>query len=81
MQRKVLLVVLLLVVGATLIFATGDGEKKGAGKEQVYATVVKSIAFNWFKRMEVGMNDFGKDYKVKAFMEGPSVADPLNRSP
>ena len=75
MQRKVLLVVLLLVVGATLIFATGDGEKKGAGKEQVYATVVKSIAFNWFKRMEVGVNDFGKDYKVKAFMEGPSVAD------
>lgn len=46
-----------------------------ADQDLVFATVVKSIAFNWFKRMETGVNNFGKDYKVKAFMEGPSQAD------
>ncbi|GIV65537.1 MAG: autoinducer 2 ABC transporter substrate-binding protein [Bellilinea sp.] len=44
-------------------------------EELVFATVVKSIAFNWFLRMETGVKDFGKDYGVKAFMEGPSQVD------
>lgn len=44
-------------------------------EELVFATVVKSIAFNWFLRMETGVKDFGKDYDVKAFMEGPSQVD------
>lgn len=46
-----------------------------ADEELVFATVVKSIAFNWFLRMGTGVEDFGKDYKVKAFMEGPSQVD------
>lgn len=46
-----------------------------AEEELVFATVVKSVAFNWFMRMEEGILQFGKDYNVKAFMEGPSVAD------
>jgi len=41
----------------------------------VFASVVKSIAFNWFLRLETGVLDFGKDYGVKAFMEGPSQVD------
>lgn len=45
------------------------------GKELVFASVVKSIAFNWFKRLETGVLQFGQDYKVKAFMEGPSQVD------
>lgn len=44
-------------------------------KELVFATVVKSIAFNWFLRMGTGVEEFGADYKVKAFMEGPSQVD------
>jgi len=46
-----------------------------AEKELVFATVVKSIAFNWFLRMGTGVEQFGADYKVKAFMEGPSQVD------
>jgi simple sugar transport system substrate-binding protein len=44
-------------------------------KQLVFASVVKSIAFMWFKRLEEGVLQFGKDYGVKAFMEGPSMAD------
>jgi simple sugar transport system substrate-binding protein len=44
-------------------------------KQLVFATVVKSIAFNWFKRLETGVLQFGEDYGVKAFMEGPSQVD------
>jgi simple sugar transport system substrate-binding protein len=43
--------------------------------EVVIATVVKSIAFNWFLRMETGVLQFGKDKGVKTFMEGPSQVD------
>lgn len=46
-----------------------------AAEELVFASVVKSIAFNWFKRFETGVLQFGEDYKVKAFMEGPSQVD------
>ncbi|MCL4559263.1 MAG: autoinducer 2 ABC transporter substrate-binding protein [Chloroflexi bacterium] len=46
-----------------------------SGKQLVFATVVKSIAFNWFKRMETGVVQFGKDKNIKSFMEGPSQVD------
>lgn len=46
-----------------------------AEEELVFATIVKSIAFNWFKRMEVGVLDFGKDHNIKAYMDGPSQVD------
>ncbi len=48
---------------------------KAPEKQLVFAAVVKSIAFNWFKRLEEGVIQFGKDYGVKAFMEGPSQVD------
>ena len=72
MTKKLLLVILVLMIGVGTLFAGGREAKEG---EVVYVTVVKSIAFNWFKRMEEGVLDFGKDYGVKAFMEGPSEAD------
>lgn len=51
-------------------------ETTAPGEEElVFASVVKSIAFNWFKRFESGVLQFGEDYKVKAFMEGPSQVD------
>ena len=39
-------------------------------EDLVFATVVKSIAFNWFLRMETGVLEFGEDQGVQAFMEG-----------
>lgn len=55
--------------------AASEPTKAVEQEELVFATVVKSIAFNWFLRMETGVKDFGKDYGVKAFMEGPSQVD------
>lgn len=55
--------------------STSTQQQVSGGKQLVFATVVKSIAFNWFKRMEVGVIQFGKDKNIKAFMEGPSQVD------
>lgn len=44
-------------------------------KSYTMVTVVKSIAFNWFIRMGVGITQFAADDNVKATIEGPSVAD------
>jgi simple sugar transport system substrate-binding protein len=44
-------------------------------EQMVFATIVKSIAFNWFKRMEIGVLQFGKDNNIKAYMDGPSQVD------
>jgi simple sugar transport system substrate-binding protein len=46
-----------------------------ASKQYAMVTIVKSIAFNWFKRMGEGITQFGKDTGTKAYMEGPSTAD------
>lgn len=46
----------------------------------MFATIVKSIASNWFKRMETGVGEFGEEYGVKAYMKGPSVADSAQQS-
>lgn len=46
-----------------------------AAKQYVMPTIVKSIAFNWFLRMGVGIDKFAKDSGMKAYIEGPSTAD------
>lgn len=51
---------------------------RGAGKpaeELSFGTVVKSSAFNWFKRMDEGVQQFAKDTGINAFQQGPSKAD------
>lgn len=56
-----------------------DSEWVGAGKdasELTFATNVKSMGFDWFKRMELGVEKFGTDTGVTAFEQGPSTADP-----
>ncbi len=85
-MKKGLLVVSVLVILSMLMAACAPAaeqpaaeqpaaEQPAAQGEVVIATVVKSIAFNWFKRMETGVLDFGKDKGVKTFMEGPSQVD------
>jgi simple sugar transport system substrate-binding protein len=73
---SILLVLAMLTACAPQAAATeAPAAQPPADEELVFATVVKSIAFNWFLRMGTGVEDFGKDYKVKAFMEGPSQVD------
>jgi simple sugar transport system substrate-binding protein len=41
----------------------------------LYITVVKSTGFNWFKRMETGVKEFGKKNGINAVQVGPSKPD------
>jgi len=87
MKKAILYVITILVLVASLAACaapapapaptptTSPAAAPAPEKELVFASVVKSIAFNWFKRLETGVLQFGQDYKVKAFMEGPSQVD------
>jgi simple sugar transport system substrate-binding protein len=46
-----------------------------ADESPLYITVVKSTGFNWFKRMEVGVKEFGAKNGINAVQVGPSKAD------
>jgi simple sugar transport system substrate-binding protein len=78
MKKSLYLATILLVVSLVIACApqaTQVAPTQAPAEEYVIATVVKSIAFNWFKRMETGVLQFGEDYGVKAYMEGPSQVD------
>ena len=75
LAMSIFLIVALLVSCAPAAPQAAATQAPATGKQYVMVTVVKSIAFNWFKRMEVGVNQFGKDNGVKASMQGPSQAD------
>ena len=81
MKKLPLLVVSMLLIVAVITSCApkaapqAEAPQAPAGKQYVMVTVVKSIAFNWFKRMEVGVNQFGEDFDVRASMQGPSQAD------
>jgi simple sugar transport system substrate-binding protein len=82
MKKYPLLVMSIFLIIALLVSCAPQGapqapatQAPATAKEYVMVTVVKSIAFNWFKRMEVGVNQFGEDYGVQASMQGPSQAD------
>jgi simple sugar transport system substrate-binding protein len=46
-----------------------------ADQPPLYITVVKSTGFNWFKRMETGVKEFGKKNDINAVQVGPSKPD------
>ena len=46
-----------------------------ADEKPLYITVVKSTGFNWFKRMEIGVKEFGEKNNINAVQVGPSKAD------
>jgi simple sugar transport system substrate-binding protein len=50
-------------------------EEPSEDETYTFGTVVKSIAFNWFLRLEKGVLDYAQDSGNTAFMEGPSQAD------
>jgi simple sugar transport system substrate-binding protein len=55
--------------------AEEPAEEEMTDEEYTFGTVVKSIAFNWFLRLEKGVLEFAEDTGHTAFMEGPSQAD------
>ena len=79
MKKSLLVFTTILVIAVMLAGCATQGtttKTTKAEKDMVFATVVKSIAFNWFKRMETGVTQFGADKGIgKAFMEGPPQVD------
>lgn len=49
-------------------------------EELVFATNVKSSGFDWFRRMDVGVQAFASDTGINATQQGPSEADPAQQS-
>jgi len=83
MKRTSLLVLSVMIIVAMLAACTPTATQAPAAaapaikanKDLKFVTVVKSIAFNWFKRMEVGVLQFGTETGVKASQEGPDTGD------
>jgi simple sugar transport system substrate-binding protein len=72
------------VAGAAPAPGSSSSSKwKGAGKSASalkFGTVVKSMGFNWFVRMETGVKKFGADTGINAFEQGPSQPDPAQEN-
>ncbi len=84
MKKTLLFATILMLIALLVACAPQPATEEAAppeeaapaeGEELVFASVVKSIAFNWFLRLETGVLEFGEDNGVKAFMEGPSQVD------
>lgn len=43
--------------------------------EWTIAVVTKDNTANWFKRMEIGVNEFGEEQSIKVIQKGPANAD------
>ena len=54
--------------------AEAPAEEPAMEEKPVFASVV-SIGDTWFVRYEEGVLQFGEDYGVESFMEGPSQPD------
>jgi simple sugar transport system substrate-binding protein len=86
MNKKILSILSILVIVAMLAACAPKATEAPAptappaataapAKQLVIASVVKGISYNWFQRLDVGIKQFGTDYNVKTFMEGPSQVD------
>jgi simple sugar transport system substrate-binding protein len=54
--------------------STPSPQQGGAGNLK-FITIVKSTGFNWFQRMETGIQQFSRDTGIQTQQQGPSKAD------
>jgi simple sugar transport system substrate-binding protein len=81
MQRRVVLKTLMLVFAvvfvASMLFA--GGEKEEGEKQLEIVMCAKHEGISWFDDMRVGVEEFGKDYGVKAYQIAPEGGDPAKQ--
>jgi len=77
MKRALLILATILFI-SSLAFASGSGEKGGAGgKAKSIVMVVKLEGVAWFDNMRTGITAFGKDHPdITATQTGGATADP-----
>ena len=89
MRKRIFALVSLILIAALFVACTPseeppaeepeveepEAEEPAEDEEFTFGTVVKSIAFNWFLRLEEGVLEYSEESGNTAFMEGPSQAD------
>ena len=75
MKKKMVLVLALILLVASVAFAGGAKETAGTKKGYKIAVVPKLTSIAWFQRMEVGVKEYAKETGVEAFYTGPSEGD------
>jgi simple sugar transport system substrate-binding protein len=75
MKTRLFVTALVVLALAWSGFAPASQAAPPKPSSMKFITIVKSVAFNWFKRMEVGVKQFAKDTGVQAVQQGPSKAD------
>lgn len=60
---------------ATDLFDLSNYKSAKDKSEWTIAVVTKDNTANWFKRMETGVNEFGKKESIKVIQKGPANAD------
>ncbi len=80
MKNRLITILALILIASLFVACSPSAEEpvdEGPAEEETYTfgTVVKSIAFNWFLRLEKGVLEYGEASGNTAFMEGPSQAD------
>ena len=69
------LIVYVLVLLTTFVFANGAGEESSETVGYTIATVGKIDGISWFNRMREGVEKFGQDTGNDTFMISPAQAD------
>jgi simple sugar transport system substrate-binding protein len=65
----------LLMTSGLFTACSTQSVKPGRTGDLKFITIVKSTGFNWFRRMETGIQQYARDTGVQALQQGPSKAD------
>lgn len=68
----------LVILGFSVLAACGGPSGLPSASKQGdvrFITIVKSTGFNWFRRMETGVQQYARDTGIQAVQQGPSKAD------
>lgn len=76
-MRKLVLLLVLALLAATLTFAVGSSEEATGDDQLEIVMVVKLEGVAWFDNMRLGIQDFDEEYDdVNAYQIGADTADP-----
>ncbi len=66
---------LVLLIAALSASCSMPSAQQGPSGGLKFITIVKSTGFNWFRRMETGIQQYSRDTGIQTLQQGPSKAD------